>query len=180
MRGWGCLKAFTILSNVFAAIVSGVILLDRIMKRRRDFDFLPRWITVLHYCAATSVGLTFLVVVFFLGPMFQFRGMGYFTMFSGNMFFFHLVNPLLCMAALVLEEQPQLGGRENLLALIPTMAYSVVYLVMVVFLGRWSDFYNFTFGGHYALAPAVMLVMYLVTYLVAYALRRVHNRFTRT
>ena len=180
MVGWGYLKAFTTLSNVFAAVVSGIALAYMVRHWRRGTDALPRWLMRLRYAATSAVGLTFFVVVVFLGPMFEMGGAGYFTLFRGDMFFLHLANPVLCGVALVrLERRYPLGRRDNLVALLPTVAYSLVYTYMVAIARRWTDFYNFTLGGHYQWAPVCIAVMYAVSYLIARAQRAWHNRQLR-
>ena len=66
-----------------------------------------------------------------------------------------------------------MSRREALLGVIPVAIYSVVYLVMVVFLQHWNDWYGFTFGGRYGLVPVVIIVMGLFAYGVSAAIRAV-------
>ena len=180
MYGWGYLKAYTNLSNLLAGIAAAFVLFFELQNLGKA-EKCPRSVFILQYSAAVSVGLTFLIVVCFLGPMFAVQGLGYFTMFSGEMIFFHLLNPLLCGVDFVLlQKQHILTRKDNFLALLPTLLYSLVYLTMVVFVGTWDDFYNFTLGGHYALSPLCMLVIYTITYGIAFLQRRLHNKMVRT
>ena len=174
MYGWGYLKAFTNLSNILAAVASAVVLFYNIRGLKQNGGELPRGAVALQYAASAAVGLTFVVVVFFLGPMFEQMGKGYFTMFKQEMFFFHFFNPVLCGIELVLLERSYiLGWKENLIAMLPMAAYSVVYTVCVL-TGTWSDFYNFTLGDLKLTAPAIGIV-YAIAFLIAYMQRRLHN-----
>ena len=176
MRGAGYLKAFTNLSNILAAAASAAVLYYNIRNLKDRTDELPRRVLVLQYAGASAVGLTFLVVLCFLGPLFQLQGKGYFTMYSGEMFFFHLLNPVLCSVELVLLERKHvLTLRDNLTAVVPAFLYSLLYLMMVVILRQWSDFYNFTFGGRYWVSPLTMLAIYLISFGIAFVQRRLHN-----
>ena len=177
MYGWGYLKAFTNLSNILAALACGVVLSCNLRNIKNGTAELPRAVLVLHYAATSAVGLTFVIVAGFLGPMFQLNGAGYFTMFSGDMFFFHFLNPVLCGVELVLLEREHiLKVRDNFIAVIPTVLYSFLYAYMVVIAQKWSDFYNFTLGGHFEYTPAAMLIMYLISFAVAFAQRKLHNK----
>lgn len=49
--------------------------------------------------------------------------------------------------------------KDCILAMTPTIIYSIVYFIMVVILKRWNDFYGFTFGGRYAILPIVVAVI---------------------
>lgn len=54
----------------------------------------------------------------------------------------------------------RLSGRKvPAWGVVPTAVYGVVYLVMVVFVKRWTDWYGFTFGGKNEVIPSVMAVM---------------------
>lgn len=177
MKNLGYLKAFTNLSNIFAAACAGVMLRYNIRNVRSGGEELPRGAVLLYYTAASAVGLTFFIVVGFLGPMFEMMGMGYFTMFRNDMFFSHFFNPVLCSACFILLQRKHVFGvKENFVVIIPTVLYSFIYAYMVVIAQRWTDFYNFTFGGHYELTPVVMIAMYGISFLIALIQRKLHNR----
>ena len=177
MRNWGYLKAFTNLSNILAAVCAGVMLFFNIKNLTGKSEGLPRGAMLFFYTGTSALGLTFIIVVGFLGPMFELTGPGYFTMFRNDMFFFHFLNPVLCgICFVMLQRQFVFGIKDNLIAIIPTVLYSFVYAYMVVIRQSWSDFYNFTFGGHYELAPIVMIAMYAISFLIALAQRKLHNR----
>ena len=177
MVGLGYLKAFTNQSNIFAAIASAVCLVFNIKNCVRKETAMPYWAVLLQYVSACAVGLTFLTVLLFLAPMQVAMGNSYFRFFKGDMFFFHFLNPFLAGAVFVwANRRYRFGRKENVIGLALTVYYSILYTVMVVFAGRWTDFYGFTLGGHYALAPVACIILYAATYLIGWVLIRIHNR----
>lgn len=176
MYGWGYFKAFTTDSNILAGGVSAVMAVCAICSAIRGEEKTPAWLTRLHYVSTGALTLTFVTTALFLAPMQAAAGYGYVHLFSGSMFFFHFLNPVLSIVLFTTEGRGvRFGRREKLLALLPTLVYSVVYLVMVVFLKRWQDFYGFTFGGRMYMAPVSMTGMYLASWLLNALLARMHN-----
>ena len=57
----------------------------------------------------------------------------------------------------------------------PTVVYSLVYLVMVVVLKAWPDFYGFTFGGNVLFGIISLIVMYFVTLVISVLLRKMRE-----
>ena len=173
--GTACFKYFTTDSNVLAAIASLIMLFYNI-KRIREPEFaVPRWLELLKFAGTASVALTFLTVLFFLAPMGFMRGgfKTFFFFFKGNVFVLHASTPILSVLSLTLFEPGcKFSLKDSFWALIPTIVYSLVYLVMVVFVRRWNDWYGFTFGGKPFMAPISMLAMYLVTLGIASVLRK--------
>ena len=171
MRGAGWLKAFTNLSNMLMGFCALVFLVTA--KNGKN----PKWAVRLYFAGVCAVGLTFVVVIFFLAPMFAITGKGFFTMYSGSLLFFHFLNPILAVIAMMfLIKKPVLGTKEKLLGLIPTVLYSFLYAYKVVISKEWDDFYNFTLGGKMWMVPVAMLVLYSVTYAIGSLMASVHNR----
>lgn len=162
---------FTTLSNVLMAVCAlacSLRLLQGKMTRRTE---------LLYYAGTSAVGLTFLIVVVFLSPLQIFTGGSYFDMFRHDGLFFHLLNPaaaVLCFALTLGEHRME--RKDRLLCLLPTVAYSLVYLFQVVILQNWPDFYSFTFGGKFWLAPIDLVVMYGISYGVISVVGLLHNR----
>ncbi|SEP54640.1 hypothetical protein SAMN02910369_00020 [Lachnospiraceae bacterium NE2001] len=82
-------KYFTVLSNVFAGVVSLVWLVFFAMKK--TFPVLPKLM------AASSVGLTFLIIAAFLAPLYPDL-----NLYEGGNLWFHLILPLTAMLEFVL------------------------------------------------------------------------------
>lgn len=172
--GKECFKYFTTDSNVLVALTALIMLPYNLRQARHPEKESPRWALIMKLVGTGSVTITLLTVVFFLAPIGAMNGgvESFLFYFSGNIFALHLSTPLLaivCFAAF--EREGELPFSSCLWALLPTVIYSVVYLVMVVFEKSWEDWYGFTFGGKNYLAPVSMLVMYLVTFAVAIVLR---------
>lgn len=169
-----CFRYFTTDSNVLVALTSIVMLVYNIRKNRVPETEVPRWALIFRYVGVTSVTITLLTVVFFLAPMAAMRGglAGYFRFFEGNTFALHFSTPVIAIVAFcLLEKDRKLTVKDSLWALLPTVIYSIVYLVLVVFVKVWTDWYGFTFGGKTVMIPVSMIAMYLLTFGVANALR---------
>lgn len=182
--GWKCFKFFTVLSNVFVAIVSFILLFYNVKNIINDTFILPKLIFALKFVATVSVALTFITAVLFLGPYVTFYGKSYFSMFTGNNFFMHLITPLLAIFGLIFCEQTDRFSFKNTFwGLLPTALYSIVYVIMVVFIGEenggWNDFYGFTFGGHMWAAPLSAIAMLLATYGCASLIWFLHKKWNK-
>lgn len=178
MIGIGYFKAFTVDSNVLLGIcslVTSIFALKNIFMKEEQF---PIWLEKFYLIGVTCVTLTFFTVLLFLAPDRAFNGENFFIMYSGDMFFFHLINPILSMLCFCFFFNTKEIKRKSIfLTLIPVFIYSIIYLIMVVFLERWNDFYNFTFGGRYYLIGVIMVIMYVFVYLFGLGLTFVHNKF---
>ena len=176
MKGLGYFRAFTMDSNILAGLVSLAIAVMIAINIYKKQEKMPYTLVLLQSIAATAVGLTFVVAATFLAPKQILAGESYFVTFSGDMFFFHFLNPLLAIGAFILGDKDYLfGSKEILFGLIPPMIYSVVYACCVVYAKVWEDFYGFTFGGKtYTIVP-VSLVIYMISYLIGLLLIKLKN-----
>lgn len=177
MFGIGYFKAFTNLSNILNGIFALVSLIF-IFINIKDKDYkLNNIVIKLQYISGCAVFLTFTTVVLFLAPMLYFSwGLDFMNLFTHDMFHFHLLNPLLSVALMIFfNKEYKFNLKDNLFGIIPTLLYSIVYLTMVV-TGRWSDFYNFTFGGKFELIPIVIILMYSTSFLLGLIIRKLHNK----
>ena len=90
---------------------------------------LPRWLHTLKYIATCCLTMTFLTVVFVLGPYCADQGGVVFLLTESSMLYHHLLNPLCAFVSFVLlEREPKLPARCVPLALVPTMLYGSVAL----------------------------------------------------
>ena len=170
MYGEGYFKAFTTLSNILLALCA-LNMLVAVFKGK-----IPLWISKFYLIGTAAVGLTFIVVLIFLAPLQLFLGKSFFLMYSGSMIFFHFINPLLAMICTILFiPKVRYLKKDILLCEIPTVIYSLVYLFCVEVFKVWEDFYFFTFGGKTWTIPFSMSAMYLLTFVVASSLIKLHN-----
>ena len=98
-------------------------------------------------------------------------------MFSNDMFFFHLINPILSIINFVLlDKRYVLNKKEICMGISTTVIYSFVYLYNVVITKNWSDFYGFTFGGKLYMGLISIVVMYIATLLISFVLTKLNSK----
>lgn len=169
------LKYFTVLSNVFSGIVSGVFAWNLVRTSGRP----KRALCVLKLTATTCVGLTFVTVVGLFCIIFGLGGM-----FLGANFWFHLVLPLISMIEFcLLDPCVGLTRRSPRKACIPVALYAICYYTNILIngVGEWpdtNDFYGFTSWGM-QFAPIVLIIMMLATLLIATILRKINRACNR-
>ncbi len=154
------LKYFTVLSNLLEAFACILLVLNH--RRAHLFK----------YIAATSVSLTFLVVMVFLGPIF-----GYPFMFKGTNFWFHLVIPVLSVFEFITLNQQTFTRKANTLVVLPMLIYGIGYVVNIVVNGlEGNDWYAFMLWG-YPVGILIFIIICSLTYLIGYILRDLNRRF---
>ncbi|MBR1732018.1 MAG: hypothetical protein IJ725_06265 [Ruminococcus sp.] len=169
-------KFFTTDSNILAAFSSLVLIPFEIQILRGKRSKLPHVAVVFKYIGMVSVMLTFLTVMTLLMPQY-----GAAFILLGTATHMHLLGPLTAFVTFVfLETDSKIKLTETLFALIPSFLYGAVYLTEVVIIGEqnggWTDFYTFNRGGYWYIT---MLVIFAVTYLVAFLTRLAHNKLTK-
>lgn len=82
-------RYFTNLSNIFFALTSFLCLPYHIQGMIKGKNTLPKPVMILEFMGASSIALTFLTCVFFLGPR-----QGYARLFTGTGLYLHLIVPL--------------------------------------------------------------------------------------
>ena len=123
-----------------------------------------------------AVGLTFLTVMVFLGPVF-----GYGGMFLGTNFWYHLALPVISILSFVtLERDARLPFRTTFLAVVPMLLYSVGYLgnVLIQGPGEWPDkhdFYGFLLWG-WPIGIAIACGLAVLIWLLAVVLRGLNGK----
>lgn len=178
VQGWNYFMPFTVNSNVLMSIASTIALVK--LFRHRDqisnSKIYDRKFTNFYYMAAVSLNLTAITVMLFLAPLRFIEGENGLTMFMNDMFFFHLINPILATYSLLfLLKGAKINKTSRLLCFIPPIAYAAVYSIHVLILRDWSDFYNFTFGGNYLLAIVSDLANLAAIYIIATLIARSYN-----
>ena len=168
--GLRSLKYFTILSNLLEGFASLMFLVAGNKEDGR--------LNVLKYVAATSVGLTFLTVVVFLGPLF-----GYLLMFTGVSFWLHLIVPVLAIVEYVIYNDYRMYVRDNILAVVPMIIYGIFYLGNIIIngVGEWphsNDRYGFVSWG-IPIGIVIFFVIIAVTYGIGLILRKMNDKVNR-
>lgn len=166
------LKYFTVLSNEFCGIVAVWALILAVRRKAPPM--------LMKLMAAAAVGLTFLTVAGFLGPLYGHR-----FMYKNANLFFHLILPLTAMAEYILLPAPE-GGvpfKWTFLTMIPVFLYGSGYLTNILINGTgvWpdtNDFYGFVNWG-LPVGIVIFAGIMLVVWGIACALRAVQGRITQ-
>lgn len=175
------LRFFTVLSNIFVAIVALMLVVYCIKNLVNEKYEFPKWLILLKHISTTAVAVTFVTVVVLLAPSYAISGKSYFALFVHNNFFMHFLTPICAAVSFVWFETPHtISLKQSLLAILPVALYSVLYTTMVVFVGEanggWPDFYNFTFGGHNWIIPISAIMMLALTFGLGTLLMHLHNK----
>ena len=159
--GFSSLLTFTNESNILCALISLLLALIGINNLiKKDYN-ISHSLKVLQLIGTTVVFLTFTVVLVFLTPLYATKTGNLFALFSDSMLFTHFLTPLLAVLTFVFftPSESKITLRDNFLILTPIVLYGIVYLINVVFLKTWPDFYNFTLGGHPEFVPLVFTII---------------------
>ena len=160
------LKYFTVLSNEFCGIIIFIDLIRKCMGK----NVVSRY---LKYMAATSVGLTFAIIAFFLQPMYR-----ELNMFKGGNLFFHLIVPLLAMVEFVVFEkesrEEKISLRYTFIAAIPSVIYGFGYLINILINGRgvwpdtndWYGFLNWGFPVGFGIFAGVVIINWIMALII--------------
>ncbi|MCR4586234.1 MAG: Pr6Pr family membrane protein [Lachnospiraceae bacterium] len=164
-KGFINLKFYTTLSNIFAAIVAAAWTIGSVTKKN------SRAMAVWKLTSAAAVGVTFLVVIGFLGPLY-----GFGSMYVGSNFFLHLVVPVLAMVEFPLFNNCRLSKKDNLFTMLPPLVYGTVYIINTLINGiRGNDIYGFLRWG-YPVGLLIFAVICIVAYGVGCLLRIINAK----
>lgn len=177
MTGINYLKAFTVQSNILMGITSLIVVIFNFKNLLQNRDEMPYWAVILQFVSATGVCVTMMTTILFLAPTGVMYGHSYFWLFSGTLFFLHFLNPALVIShVMFLLKKHRISLKACLLGILPVASYSCFYIPLVLS-GTWTDFYGFTFGGHLWAAPLSIMTMLGVSFLFAFVISLVHNKF---
>ena len=140
-------KYFTFQSNIFMGAVALVYAIYQLLIILNKRDKLPHVLLVFNHVGVTAVGLTFLIVIFFLAP-----GYGFDKMYNNANLFFHALVPIVAMINyMFLEKECSFKFINTLFSIIPSLLYGIVYFIVVVSLNAYGDinidFYMFGANG---------------------------------
>lgn len=165
-RGISSLKYFTVLSNLFVAFTCIIWVLDKSDKHITS---------LLKYISCVSVMITFLTVIFFLGPIF-----GYKFMFVGSNLWFHLLIPITTLLEFIFLDKQKYGNKDKLYTMLPLLIYGTGYLLNIIIngVGSWpntNDWYGFMRWG-IPIGAIIYIILLLINYLVASLLLKLKRK----
>ena len=112
-------------SNILSACICAMVAVGQLVCIFTGRE-LPRWLHTLKYIATCCLTMTFLTVVFVLGPMYEDGNGWYIMLFTGSMLYHHFLDPVLAILSLVLFERlPRLPLGQVWWALVPTILYGL-------------------------------------------------------
>ena len=171
--GAAVFRYFTVDSNILAALACLLLIPYNIKSLRRGEDAIPKWALTLKLVGTVAVMLTFAVVMLYFLPLVGFGT----ELISGANLPLHLLCPLLAMISFCFFERGLFVTKTRLLlGIVPSVLYGTVYLINVIFLQTWEDFYYFNVGGFWYLT---YLLFPALTYLLALGIRALHNKFDK-
>lgn len=128
-NGWGLFRYYTEDSNIFALGASFMYVIYAILRMRKNTE-IPKAVRILKYASSCTLTVTFLVVVFVLLPMYGWDSYGM-MLFGGSMLYHHTLCPILSLLSLLfLENGTKLLKNAELSAVVPTLAYAAVTVVL--------------------------------------------------
>jgi hypothetical protein len=174
----GMLKFFTVDSNMFMGIMALIFAIKEIKILKGKNEEISKGLYILKLMATVGVALTFLTVIFYLGPISE---GGIPSMLKNSNLFFHLIIPVVSIITfIVFERTDKLSFKHSFLGIVPMFIYSIFYLVNVLIHmenGKVSpiyDWYWFVQGGVWQIV-FVMPLMIVGTYLISLALWRINR-----
>ena len=121
--GWvESIKFYTELSNILG-LLSSILLVCFLLKGN-----VPKSVKIFRFLSVLSLSVTFLVVLFILGPMYGFNYK--FLFFSGSMLFTHLLCPILIFISFVFLEDGKFDKKDCLIANALTIGYAIVMMIL--------------------------------------------------
>ncbi len=131
MYGWPMMKYYTLLSNIFAIVACFATAWFGFCVLFGKTQSHPRWARALKYLATCTVTMTFLVVVFVLGPMIGLPEGWSTLLFSKYMIQHHLICPVLCIVTLLFfDPKPEPKPPLHAMALIFTALYGAAAIIL--------------------------------------------------
>ena len=128
--------------------------------------------------STTAVGLTFIVVFTYLGPITEY---GIKSMVMNSNLFFHLVTPVLSMITFMFfEKTDKLSSKDTFYGIIPMLLYAIYYVINIIINvenGKVSpiyDWYWFVQNGAWTII-VVLPIIILITYLISFILWKVNK-----
>ena len=174
----GMLRFFTVQSNILMGIVSLVFAIKEIKLLKGNIEEISVKDYTIKLMATTAVGLTFLTVFAYLGPIS--KG-GIPSMLMNSNLFFHLLIPVISMINFVIFERTnKLKFKYTFIGIVPTALYEIYYLINVLVhmengvVSPVYDWYWFVQNGVWT-AIIVAPMMIIITYIISLLLWRLNK-----
>ncbi|MBR5755966.1 MAG: hypothetical protein IKX96_00250 [Firmicutes bacterium] len=166
---------FTTLSNMLTTLASSFIFPYAVNGIRKKRFVMPKWLYMVHYSGAICTTLVFIFAMVFILPYNRQFAIG------GSNFYLHVICPIEVLISFeLIEATYKYSKKDIMICLVPFLIYSIVYIVMVVFVGEanggWPDIYMVcTFVPVYVSFPA----MWVLAAAVALGIKKLSNVLNR-
>ena len=162
---------FTVDSNCLTAFAAFMILPYTVEGIRKKRFVYPKWVLLAHFAGTICITITLAFVLGFISwydPQLA---------FGDENFFLHIVCPITVLVSFFMVESDfTLTRRDSLIALIPFLAYALLYFYNVVIARNWEDHYMLnTFAPAYLSLPAMCVLAFVISEII----RAVHNRLVQ-
>lgn len=165
----GMFKFFTVESNILIGIVALIFAIKEIELINGKIDDISTKMYILKLIATTAVGLTFVVVFGYLGPISK---NGIPSMLMNSNLFFHLIIPVTSMINFIFfEKTNKIKFKYTFYGLMPTVLYGIFYVSNVLIhvedgqVSKIYDWYWFVQNGLWTaviVAPMILLITYII------------------
>ena len=120
------LKFFTVLSNEFCGVIAVLWIISQLCDKK--FPVLPKLM------ASAAVGLTFVIIAFFLAPLYPEM-----NMYEGGNFWFHLIVPITGMIDMILlKTDEKIPFKYTIISALPALIYGICYLANILINGNMA------------------------------------------
>ena len=175
----GMFRFFTVDSNVLMGLSALVFSIYEIKVLKGKLEEIPIKIYILKLMATVGVGLTFLTVFCYLGPIS--KG-GIPSMLKNSNLFFHFIIPVLSILNFILfERTDKIKFKYTFMGVLPMMIYAIYYTINVLIhiennkVFPKYDWYWFVQGGLWQIAIVIPLI-FGGTYLISLILWRLNRK----
>lgn len=128
--GIAVLRYYTVLSNIMCAIICTIYIVVLAKNLNTDNFILQKWMKTLRFVVVTCLMVTFIVVITVLIPTNGVSSISGYLFERANLFH-HLLCPLIMSVTyLIYEKEISLGRKEELYAVIPTIMYAIVTIIL--------------------------------------------------
>jgi len=175
----GALKFFTVDSNILAGVASLLMAISQYRVLKGKKERVEPWLYTFKLVAAVGVAITMLVTVFYLGFVVS---TGYFSMFRGSNFLFHLIIPVACIVDFIFFEKTDcIAFKCNFFSFVPLVLYGIYYAAAALthmengVIQKGYDWYRFLQFGVKSMIIVYPFFM-AFTFLVSFVLWKLNRK----
>ncbi len=177
--GWKMFSYYTEISNLLAFVTSGLGAVYSVIALLKRTYFIPEFVKILKFVAASLLTVVFFVVLFVLTPHEVANGASIFSLVSGTMLFTHIVIPLLVVTDFIfLAPAERLEFPVTFIPMTASVLYSVViFLLCGLDVIAAPYFFLDIRNNPTYLTILYMVIMVAIIYAASFFLRKLDSHF---